>query len=129
MFPDLPVASSTISGTTAAGLQYYNMYCHCGRVAAIKVSTTKNNPLKLFYTCEIRSCRFFQWAYPISTQPITYQITDDEVNSECINRSEIHSEIKTFHKKLNAVDNKIMLLLYTVGLLLVFFFHQFYLAK
>ena len=39
----------------------YTKYCNCGVQACAMISTTSENPNKLFWTCRFKKCNFWQW--------------------------------------------------------------------
>lgn len=112
--------SSTNTATSRYYLQYMNRRCKCGFNSDIKVSTTTKNPLRLFYVCRNRSCDFFDWCNPISTEVDPAQHIEDEVNSEEMRLGRIEREISDIHQTIKALEqsnSKLWGLVIPMGLL------------
>ena len=56
---------------------FKNKYCEYRSRAELKISKTESNPGKLFYTCESKGCKFFNWWKPDPTVFQTWQRTKD----------------------------------------------------
>lgn len=59
------MASSTNSTNRPTWIRYANKYCTCGAIAEIKVSTSKEDPYRLLYTCKKKVCNWTCWCEPI----------------------------------------------------------------
>lgn len=59
------MASSTNSSTRATWIRYANRFCSCGQIAEIRVSTAKETPNRLYYTCKKDACNWSCWCEPI----------------------------------------------------------------
>jgi len=72
------MASSTNSTNRPTWIRYANKYCICGAVAEVKVSTSKEDLFRLFYTGKKNACNWTCWCEPIPdfTQNILQQIKD-----------------------------------------------------
>lgn len=57
--------SSRVSGSSSSRLRFINKKCDCGRRAAIRCSESKDHKNWLYYNCQDRVCKFFEWAEPV----------------------------------------------------------------
>ena len=89
-------SSSTTRNTNGGMITFRNKYCECGKRAALKISETENNPGKLFYTCESKRCKFFNWWKPDPTVFQTWQRTE-EISRDV-------EEIKVLNAKLQKLE-------------------------
>lgn len=114
------MASSAFTGPSA--LDYINKRCYCGLVSAIKVSSTFNNPRKLFYTCKLRRCEFFEWCHPVQMKEPS-QIFEEEVNSADLTLVRMERELSEIRKTLNALEEKnFMPWMYAVPMAFIMYF-------
>ena len=89
-------SSSTSRNTNGGMITFRNKYCECGKRAALKISEIEINPGKLFYTCESKWCKFFNWWKPDPTVFQTWQRTEE------INRDS--EEIKLLNAKMQKLE-------------------------
>jgi hypothetical protein len=61
------MASSINSGSASkqSWIRYANVTCKCRSVADIKVSLSKQNPNRLYYSCKEKKCQWVGWCDPI----------------------------------------------------------------
>ena len=57
--------SSRVSGSLSSRLRFINKKCDYGRRAAIRCSESKDHKNWLYYNCQDRVCKFFEWAEPV----------------------------------------------------------------
>lgn len=118
--------SASFTGNSTTYVQYVNRNCKCGTVADIKISNTRQNPRRLFYTCRTRNCDFFQWCNPLSTPQGTSQTIDEEVNNEHINAFAIYTELNQLNMKFKTFEEKLAILWpLTMAISFVVFFYLF----
>lgn len=101
---------SSFTTNTRTYLQYVNRVCKCGTTADIKVSNTRQNPRRLFYTCRTRACDFFFWCNPVSTPTGGSQTVDEEVNTEQINSFAIYTQLNQMNMKFKSFEEKLSIL-------------------
>jgi hypothetical protein len=61
------MATSGNSGSSSrnAWIRYANMNCRCNCVTEIKVSKSKENPGRLYYSCKQDKCKWVGWCEPL----------------------------------------------------------------
>jgi hypothetical protein len=66
------MASSNNSGSASkeSWIRYTNMICKCRLVADIKVSMSKQNPNRLYYSCKEKKCQWVGWCEPIEDDDV-----------------------------------------------------------
>ena len=72
------------SSTCSSRLRFVNKKCYCGVRAAIRCSESEAHKNWLYYNCQDKLCKFFEWAQPIGFnedqfKPVTLT-NNDSVN-------------------------------------------------
>ncbi|WJX61832.1 hypothetical protein P8452_46885 [Trifolium repens] len=68
------------SGSRDRYIRYGNLSCNCNCVANIKVSMSKKNPNRLFYSCKEKKCIWLGWCDPIPDEDVVQRRVDPKTN-------------------------------------------------
>uniref|UniRef100_A0A5B7BEX0 GRF-type domain-containing protein n=1 Tax=Davidia involucrata TaxID=16924 RepID=A0A5B7BEX0_DAVIN len=109
------MSSSSTDQSSSKGLRYANKSCNCGRKAGVKITQSdgKNNKGRLYYTCETKSCSFFEWCDPSTaavehsssmTHRLTFGHNENRGSEVAGDISEIKSELRGIYSRLQMLE-------------------------
>ncbi|WJX57330.1 hypothetical protein P8452_42901 [Trifolium repens] len=105
------MASSSNSGSDSRCryIRYANLRCKCRCLSDIKVSMSKTNPNRLFYSCKNDRCVWLGWCEPLPDEDDVEIIVDPEINDDYAdaNMGDLEDEIDNVKKQVEGLTEAI----------------------
>ncbi|KAL3739168.1 hypothetical protein ACJRO7_020550 [Eucalyptus globulus] len=106
------MSSSSVNTSTWSGLTFQNQKCKCDKLAAVKISESKRNKHKLYYTCEDQTCDFFSWCLPTSNVPhsipkVSPAVFEDDVRNIKYLLEHLIDELKNTDEKAQRLRHNV----------------------
>ncbi|KAK9230695.1 hypothetical protein WN944_023667 [Citrus x changshan-huyou] len=117
-------------------IKFYNIVCYCRTRAEIKVSESKTNPNKLYYSCHNDpSCGFFRWWKPSTDEAIEIQAALQRFEEEAVNDSASYNQqfdIEDFRNRFINIEGllhqnrkyQITIIVITILVLIVLYYKE-----